>query len=386
MQIRKKRHACSPETAIKETASWGCSMLMLMVMAEYSKAEYCEMVLLYGECRRKARSAARLYRQRFPAGPHPSHQTILTVVKRLRETGCITSRPRSGRPAKVGRQVQPDEVLAYALAYPKCSVREISQHCGLSKSQVWKILSESGAHPYRPTPQQVLVDGDAERRYAWCNFVMNQIQVQPTFLADIMWTDEACFSRNGMYNRQSTHYWALDNPKCFVDVRHQMRYAINVWCAIYNNKLIGPIFYNGTLTGARYLQLLQKVIPDFVENLPLFNLKNLWFQHDGAPAHKTSPVKQYLVKEFGNQILGYGGFQEWPPRSPDLTPLDFFLWGYLKQQVYATPPQQLQDLKRRITVACANVSRCMLQRVQRDLQARIQMCIVADGEKFEHLK
>ncbi|GBN10948.1 hypothetical protein AVEN_147281-1 [Araneus ventricosus] len=52
-------------------------------------------------------------------------------------------------------------------------------------------------------------------------------------------------------------------------------------------------------------------------------IRNVWFQHDGAPAHKTSTVKQYLAEEFGDQIIGYGGFQEWPPRSPDPTPMDF---------------------------------------------------------------
>ncbi|GBO46586.1 hypothetical protein AVEN_88807-1 [Araneus ventricosus] len=67
--------------------------------------------------------------------------------------------------------------------------------------------------------------------------------------------------------------------------------------------------------------LLLDVIPDFVENLPLFQLRNVWFQNDGAPAHNTSSVKQYLV--------------EWPPCSPDLTPMDVFLWGYLKQQAIA---------------------------------------------------
>ncbi|GBN63326.1 hypothetical protein AVEN_258090-1 [Araneus ventricosus] len=117
-----------------------------------------------------------------------------------------------------------------------------------------------------------------------------------------------------------------------------------------------------------------------------FQLRNVWFQHDGAPAHKTSSVKQYLVQELGEQIIGYGDFQEWPPRSPDLAPMDFFLWGYLQQQVYTTPPPTLQDLQRRITHACANVTPAMLHRVQREVQAKVQMCIVADGEKFEHRK
>ncbi|GBL94649.1 hypothetical protein AVEN_83968-1 [Araneus ventricosus] len=55
-------------------------------------------------------------------------------------------------------------------------------------------------------------------------------------------------------------------------------------------------------------------------------------EHDGEPAHRTSSVTQYQVEEFGKQIIGYGGFQEWPPRSLDLTPMYFFLWRYLKQQ------------------------------------------------------
>ncbi|GBN69769.1 hypothetical protein AVEN_111939-1 [Araneus ventricosus] len=73
-------------------------------------------------------------------------------------------------------------------------------------------------------------------------------------------------------------------------------------------------------------------------------------------------------------------------RSPDLTPMVFVLWEYLKQQVYATPPPTLQDIQRHITDTCTNVTPAMLHHVQREIQARIQMCNVADGEKFEHRK
>ncbi|GBM79996.1 hypothetical protein AVEN_108648-1 [Araneus ventricosus] len=44
------------------------------------------------------------------------------------------------------------------------------------------------------------------------------------------------------------------------------------------------------------------------------------------------------VEEFGEHIIGYGGFHEWPPRSPDLTPMDFFLWGYLKPSANIAGP------------------------------------------------
>ena len=128
---------------------------------QFSKAEYCAMVLWYGEWGRKARLAARLYLEGIPTGLHFSYQIILSVIKRLRKTGCVTSRGRSGRPAEVGRQFQPYEVLPYALAYPKCSTRYISEHCGLSKGQVWKDLTrkdlqESGGYPNRLTLKHVL--------------------------------------------------------------------------------------------------------------------------------------------------------------------------------------------------------------------------------------
>ncbi|GBN11027.1 hypothetical protein AVEN_17605-1 [Araneus ventricosus] len=105
-----------------------------------------------------------LLRQLVVTGWPASSQTILKVAKRLRETGCVTSRPRVRRHRNVRCKVQPEDVLAYALAHPQSSTKMISENCGLSKSRVWKILNESGAHPYRSTPVQGLPPSDAERR------------------------------------------------------------------------------------------------------------------------------------------------------------------------------------------------------------------------------
>ncbi|GBM46423.1 hypothetical protein AVEN_256396-1 [Araneus ventricosus] len=77
-------------TIIKRMFLLGCT-LKLRVMAKFGFNEYCEKLLIYGECGRKAKSAVRLYRKRFPEGQYPTRQTILKVVKRLRETGCVTA-------------------------------------------------------------------------------------------------------------------------------------------------------------------------------------------------------------------------------------------------------------------------------------------------------
>ncbi|GBM84335.1 hypothetical protein AVEN_99914-1 [Araneus ventricosus] len=138
-----ERHTCSPETTtMKRIFLLGCT-LKLRVMAKCGMNEYSEMSI-YGECGTKAKSAARLYRERFPEDPHPTRQTILKVAKRLRETGCVTSLHRVRRPPIVGRKLRPEDALACALAHPQSSTKMISENCGLSKSRVWTILNESG--------------------------------------------------------------------------------------------------------------------------------------------------------------------------------------------------------------------------------------------------
>ena len=159
---------------------------------------------------------------------------------------------------------------------------------------------------------------------------MNRLQIQPMFLVDIIWTDEASFSHNTMYIKQNIHSWALENPRCAVDVQHQVRWSINVWCEMYKNRLIGPVFYEDKLTGSRrsrYLELLEDAISNFIDDLPLSDSLNLWFQHDSSPLHRVSSVQQYLLDTFQQQIIGYGSCVELSPRSPELNPLDFFFSG-----------------------------------------------------------
>lgn len=72
------------------------------------------------------------------------------------------------------------------------------------------------------------------------------------------------------------------------------------------------------------------------------------FQQDGATLHYGRNVRNYLDTIFPERWIERRGTIEWPARSPDLTPLDYFLWGYLKDRVYKTKPQNLNDLRRRI--------------------------------------
>jgi hypothetical protein len=59
----------------------------------------------------------------------------------------------------------------------------------------------------------------------------------------------------------------------------------------------------------------------------------MYFQHDRTSPHYTQVVMQHLSDTFPNQWIGRGSIINWPPRSPDLTLLDFCLWGWMKSEV-----------------------------------------------------
>jgi hypothetical protein len=69
---------------------------------------------------------------------------------------------------------------------------------------------------------------------------------------------------------------------------------------------------------------------------------------------------------------------EWP-RSPDLSPCDYFLWGYLKAQVYIDKPRTLEALSETITREIQRVSRAMLERSIDNFATRLQECLDKNG-------
>ena len=124
---------------------------------------------------------------------------------------------------------------------------------------------------------------------------------------------------------------------------------LNVWCAMSKNQLIGPFFFeDDTVNGENYLSMLQQFfIPEIRK---LHKLQSIIFQQDGAPPHFSVDVRHYLDSRFPNRWIGRGDAVRWAPRSPHLIPLDFYLWGHLKSNIYKSPIKDIDELKMRINM------------------------------------
>ena len=103
---------------------------------------------------------------------------------------------------------------------------------------------------------------------------------------------------------------------------------MNVWLGITKSTVYGPfMFGERTINGSSYLDILQQFFdPQLVAN---GILDTVVYQQDGAPAHFSLIVRYYINGTFPERWIGRGSQRLWAARCPDLTPLDFFLFGDL---------------------------------------------------------
>ncbi|GFU67292.1 putative transposable element [Trichonephila clavipes] len=105
--------------------------------------------------------------------------------------------------------------------------------------------------------------------------------------------------------------------------------------------------------------------------IPCVSSKELWFQKDGATCHTARATIDLLKDTFGDRLISRFGPVNWPPRSCDLTPLDYFLWCYVKSLVYADKPQTLDHLEDNIRRVIADIRPQMLEKVIENWTSRL---------------
>lgn len=233
---------------------------------------------------------------------------------------------------------------------------------------------------------QTLNEEDFDRRLNHCHWLLAMISDDPSFLSKILWTDESTFSSDGRVNLHNMHYWSAENPHWMCEVQHQGRWSVNVWCGIIGGSIIGPYFFERSLTGNSFLEFLRNELPVLLEDVPLDIRQNMFLQLDGCPAHFANNVKEYLNEAYPYRWIGRGSLFPWPARSPDLTCVDFYLWGRIKDLVFQTRPTTKEDMRNRIKNAIRGISKAEVETAILSTQERAELCVEHDGKQFEHLR
>lgn len=342
-------------------------------------AEKVEIIRLVGDNARSTREAAREFNARHPNRPPISNTTVLRVNQNFDLTGSVV---KSG---KRNRRHPNDEVIINYLEenngdYAKRSLSQMSRDLNISISQIRGCLCRHKKKPFKPKFLHTLQEGDQERRMDYCLWAQGEFLNNLNFLSRVLFTDEAVFTTNGVVSAQNSRYWSTENPYWIINCKSQYSQKVNVWCGILGDRLIGPFFFNENLTAERFLDFLENSLWDVIEELPIQTRLDMYFQLDGASVHNAAIVREWLNEHFPNKWIGRNSpLIQWPTRSPDLTPLDFYLWGMLKSKVYKSRPRNRDELCNRIRQACLEITCQELRKVTRNNRKRIEKCVALNG-------
>lgn len=339
--------------------------------------ERISIVKLYLKNNENASEVCRQFRQ-LHIGNSVTAATVIRINKNFTDTGSVADLPRTGRP-KTGRSEDNVERVRDAIAQaPTTSTRRLSAELGIKRTSVYRILKKDLKFKSTiPVLCQFLNEDDFDRRLQFAEWYAEMADNDPDFPGKILWSDEACFKVNGHVNRHNSIYWSANNPHRLMPVAQQGP-GVMVWCGILDNTIIGPYFFDkGTVNGEQYLRMLETYLWPAV-----CGRQDIFFQQDGAQPHYALTVRAFLDEKFGDRWIGRRGPVDWPPRSPDLTPPDFWLWGFLKEQVYSRRPQNVTHLRALITEAINAIPQDVIKNVTGSVPARYATLVEKEGKQL----
>jgi hypothetical protein len=142
--------------------------------------------------------------------------------------------------------------------------------------------------------------------------------------------------------------------------------------------IIGLIFFDSTVNMEVYMNIFDESCAQHTEE----ERQSCFFQQDGTTCYTSQVSLQRVPEVFSEERTVSKNL--WPPRSPDLTTCDYFLWGHLKSTVYETNPHTIQELKGNISHAVAAISVTILHWVYLYMIRRAQLCSDAAGGQFQY--
>ncbi|GFV92354.1 transposable element Tc3 transposase [Trichonephila clavipes] len=196
----------------------------------------------------------------------------------------------------------------------------------------------------------------------------DEIAVVPDFHKRILLSDEAHFWLNGYVNKQNCRIWSEANPQVYVETPLHPE-KLTVWCALWAGGIIGPYFFKN----------------DKGHNVTVNGDRSCGSNKTAQHVTQLVPPIELLKDTFGDRLISRFGPVNWSPRSCDLTPLDYFLWGYVKSLVYADKPQTLDPLEDNIRRVIADIRPQMLEKVIENWTSRLDYIRASRGSPMPEI-
>jgi len=225
----------------------------------------------------------------------------------------------------------------------------------------------------------LLTTENKQRRLQFAKAMKLKLETGEWRLDQILTGDECIFYHRHIGKRCSTSTWKLPGEPPDTLVKRDRFEPKTMVCIFF--KSTGPILIhavekNTTIDNIYYVEnCLAPAFKEVEKQRPLSGLHGIKLLHDGARPHVHTNTRNFVESNGVIEI-------DHPPYSPDLAPCDFWLFDKIKQHLGDYPDSR--SLVKAITNVLNEIPRNEYLLTFKKYQERLQYCIDAEGDYFEH--
>jgi len=318
--------------------------------------------------------------------------TLKAICRRIDQTGsaverkAVSGRPKSARSADNIARVEALICSQEDQPGTSKSSREVAREVGISQSSVMLIAkTDLGLSCFKRVAVQVLTDATKLKRLARSKALLRRLTVQKT--KHVFFTDEKIFYLNPPVNSQNDRVWSAGRKRDVDAQRLLMQRAkfsphVMVSTGIcFNGK--GRLHFVPDKVKINADYYVNGLLPKLMEDCEALMPNGFILQKDGAPAHTSRQAQEWIRQNTPDFVNKF----EWPPNSPDLNPLDFYVWGAMlhRYQQFVPKPKNVAELRGVLEAIWNDIPHESVQKAIVAFRKRLQACIKAQGGHFEHL-
>lgn len=264
---------------------------------------------------------------------------------------------------------------------PSKSIRAIARELQVHHKTVWRCIHEDLRYSsYVMRRGQFMTEQTKKNRYEKCQKLLRKIKHPEE--PQLLWffSDEKNFDQDQKVNRRNDR-WLCQDPADVPHVMHTKFPATVMVLSIVSNKgdVMPPYFFEKGLrvNAEGYVAVLRDVVKPWIDQVAKW--RPYVFQQDSAPAHKAKVTQNWMSKNLHSHITP----DFWPPNSPDLNPLDYYVWGVVERDTNKHPHSTIDSLKSTIKQVMVNMDKTMLTKACGRFRPRIEAVIDAEGGFIE---
>ena len=308
---------------------------------------------------------------------------VYRTIKRDNDTKGIADRTRSGRPSTTRSIRLRKAVKSRVARNPRRSMRKMAKDLGVNRESLRIVVREDlGLKSMKRKTVHHLTPTLHRKRIERCKGLLRRLA--PDDVSKILFSDEKIFTVEEATNRQNDRILATTSK----DIPEELKYidrvqkplSVMVWGGVTANSRTNLIFIpNGVkINSETYKKLiLETEIKDAGSRL--FKNQNWIFQQDSAPAHASNATQSWLR----GQNIEFLSKTEWPPSSPDLNPLDYFVWANLEKRACAKPHTNLDSLLKALRKEWDDIPQEELRATVLQFQTRMSNVVKNNGGYIE---